>query len=52
MDGMINTYIEYIKAHEKDTDKPVIISAQSLWRLDKKYFENLMCDSDEPPIQI
>ena len=41
--GWNDKYLHRIyQGHEKDTDKPVIISTwQSLYKLDKKYFEKL-----------
>ena len=43
--GWDDKYLHRIyQGHEKDTDKPVIISTwQSLYKLDKKYFENFGC---------
>ena len=43
--GWNDKYLHRIyQGHEKDTDKPVIISTwQSLYKLDKKYFENFGC---------
>ena len=43
--GWGDKYLHRIyQGHEKDTDKPVIISTwQSLYKLDKKYFENFGC---------
>ena len=49
--GWDDKYLHRIyQGHEKDTDKPVIISTwQSLYKLDKKYFENFGCViGDEP----
>ena len=54
VDQMYSDFIDYgwddkylhriYQGHEKDTDKPVIISTwQSLYKLDKKYFENFGC---------
>ena len=44
--GWDDKYLHRIyQAHEKDTDKPVIISTcQLLYKLDKKYLKILMCD--------
>ena len=43
--GWDDKYLHRIyQGHEKDTDKPIIISTwQSLYKLDKKYFENFGC---------
>ena len=43
--GWNDKYLHRIyQGHEKDTDNPVIISTwQSLYKLDKKYFENFGC---------
>ena len=43
--GWDDKYLHRIyQGHEKDTDKPVIISTwQSLYKLDKKYFEKFGC---------
>ena len=43
--GWNDKYLHRIyQGHEKDTDKPVIISTwQSLYKLDKKYFEKFGC---------
>jgi len=43
--GWDDKYLHRIyQGHEKETDKPVIISTwQSLYKLDKKYFENFGC---------
>ena len=43
--GWNDKYLHRIyQGHEKDTNKPVIISTwQSLYKLDKKYFENFGC---------
>jgi superfamily II DNA or RNA helicase len=43
--GWDDKYLHRIyQGHEKDTDKPVIISTwQSLYKLDKKYFQNFGC---------
>ena len=49
--GWNDKYLHRIyQGHEKETDKPVIISTwQSLYKLDKKYFENFGCVvGDEP----
>ena len=43
--GWDDKYLHRIyQGHEKDTDKPIIISTwQSLYKLDKRYFENFGC---------